>query len=292
MRIGIYGRTFDPSNAEVLTALVASLQQHEAVLFFENTYFDKVRDFILLEGDPHFFNKHDNLSGRIDYLLSIGGDGTLLDTVTMVGEAGIPVLGINTGRLGFLSSVAHDQIAGAVQALKEKNFWVDERTLIHLDAEQPYFGNHNYALNELSVHRKSSPSLIAIQVWIDQAYVTAYWADGLLICTPTGSTGYSLSCGGPIMYPQANTWLITPIATHNLTVRPLVIPDNKCITVKVDARYGHYIAGLDARYAEVTPGEQLRVTKEKFSLHIIQFKHEEFFQTIREKLKWGLDNRN
>jgi len=291
MRTAIYGRTFDTSMREVVQTLVSELERHDATLTIEERFFRMLEGQIAFRYEPALFIGS-TVALEADFLLSIGGDGTILDTVTLVGSSGIPVLGINTGRLGFLSAVAADQIGAAVQSLKERRFVIHRRTLLEVTSDRPYFGDLNMALNELSIHRKSSPSLIAIQVWINDIFVNAYWADGLLICTPTGSTGYSLSCGGPIIYPQADTLMITPIATHNLTVRPLVIPDSKRVKVTVDARYGHYIAGLDARYAEITPGDTLTVTRAPYGFNIIQFEEEEFFTTIREKLKWGLDNRN
>jgi len=292
MRIAIYGRVFDVSGHPQVEELVRLLEKHEVDLVIEEHYYRLISQTIVFSKPPAIFSNGQLQKKDADYLLSIGGDGTILDTVTIVRDSGIPVLGINTGKLGFLSSVARDDMEISIINLKNKRFLINNRTLLRTASENRYFGDVNFALNELSVHRKESPSLIAIQVWINEVFVNSYWADGLIICTPTGSTGYSLSCGGPIIYPQAGTMMITPIATHNLTVRPVVIPDDKIVKVKVDARYGCYTAGLDARYCEIAPGDELIVTREKFSFNIIQFEHEEFFGTIREKLKWGLDNRN
>ncbi len=292
MRVAIYGRSFSPDSAELFTELFELLDMHGATIAIEEGFYRKLTDHLSFSSSAWIFNTGESLSDRVDFMLSIGGDGTMLDTVTIVRDTGIPVLGINIGRLGFLSGVARDQLKSAIISLKEKKFVINKRSLIHVESGKPYFGNMNFALNELSVHRKESPSLIAIKVWVNSMFVNAYWADGLIVCTPTGSTGYSLSCGGPIIYPQADTFLITPIATHNLTVRPLVIPDSNSVTIAVDARYGHYTAGLDARYSDIAPGDTLTVTREAFYLNIIQFEDEEFFSTIREKLKWGLDTRN
>jgi NAD+ kinase len=292
MRVAIYGRTFDASAPEQVRDLISILEQSGASLIIEEQYLGLMQGLVPFSSSPAPFQRDSLKRGDADYLLSIGGDGTILDTVTIVRDSGIPVLGINTGRLGFLSSVAREEMEQAISNLQQKRFIINERTLIRTDSNSHYFGSTNYALNELTVHRKESPSLIAIQVWVEDVFVNAYWADGLIVSTPTGSTGYSLSCGGPIVYPQAGIFIITPIATHNLTVRPLVIPDDKTVKVIVDQRYGHYIAGLDARYEEVAPGETLVVSREKFRFNLIQFEEGEFFPTIREKLKWGLDTRN
>ncbi len=292
MRIALYGRNIDASGVVQIAGLVEILEQAGADLIIEEQYIELLQGHVAFGSVPAVFRQGRLNRGEADFLLSIGGDGTILDTVTIVRDSGIPVLGINTGRLGFLSSVAKDEMKEAILRLQQKRFLINERTLLRVEAGKPYFGETGYALNELVVHRKESPSLIAIQVWVDGVFVNAYWADGLIVSTPTGSTGYSLSCGGPIVYPQAGTFIITPIATHNLTVRPLVIPDDKSVKVVVDARYGHYTAGLDARYCEIVPGDALVVRKEDFCFNLIQFEEEEFFNTIREKLKWGLDTRN
>lgn len=292
MRIAIYGRTIDASGIGQISGLFNILEQTHATLIIEEHFLSLLRGNIAFASQPSVFRNGRLERGDADYLLSIGGDGTILDTVTIVRDSGIPVLGINTGRLGFLSSVAKHEIEQAITNLKQHKFLINKRTLLRVETDRNYFGDTNYALNELTVHRKETPSLIAIQVWVDDVFVNAYWADGLIISTPTGSTGYSLSCGGPIVYPQAGIFMITPIATHNLTVRPLVIPDNKRVKVMVDAKYGCFTAGLDARYSEIAPGEELVVTRESFGFNIIQFEQEEFFSTIREKLKWGLDTRN
>jgi NAD+ kinase len=292
MRIAIYGRTIDASGIEQISGLFTILEQTNATLIIEEHFLSLLRGNVEFASQPIVFQKDRLGRGDADYLLSIGGDGTILDTVTIVKDSGIPVLGINTGRLGFLSSVAKDEIELAITNLQQHKFLINKRTLLRVNTDRNYFDNTNYALNELTVHRKETPSLIAIQVWVDDVFVNAYWADGLIVSTPTGSTGYSLSCGGPIVYPQSGVFMITPIATHNLTVRPLVIPDDKRIKVKVDEKYGCFTAGLDARYSEIAAGEELVVTRESFGFNIIQFEQEEFFSTIREKLKWGLDTRN
>lgn len=292
MHIAIYGRNYNESGKESLLQLLKRLTIHNATYIIEASFLKSFPDKVDLPGRIKTFSKCEPLDGRVDYLISVGGDGTMLDTVTIVRDRGIPVIGINTGKLGFLSGVSNNQIEMAINDLFAGRYRVEKRTLLRLDTEKRYFGELNYALNELSVHRKESPSLIAIQVWVDDIFVNSYWADGLIICTPTGSTGYSLSCGGPIVHPQAGSFLITPIATHNLTVRPIVIPDDKSIKIKVHNKYGNFTAGLDARYCEVYPEDELLIRKERFCFNLIQFESENFFSTIREKLKWGLDTRN
>jgi NAD+ kinase len=227
----------------------------------------------------------------VECLISIGGDGTILDTLTMVQDTMIPVMGINTGRLGFLSSISKEDVSRALEALREGQYSLDKRTLIKLDTTRNLFGDVNYALNELTIHKKDSSSMIIIHTYLNGEYLNSYWADGLIIATPTGSTGYSLSCGGPIVMPQSGNFVITPIAPHNLNVRPIVVSDKFVISLEVEGRSQYFLASLDSRSVTIDASIQLAVRKAEFSMNLIRLNNENFLGMLRNKLMWGHDLR-
>jgi NAD+ kinase len=228
----------------------------------------------------------------VDYLVSIGGDGTLLESLPFAVKACIPILGINTGKLGFLSLVPKGDIEPAINALKEKKFTIQIRTLLSLQTENSVFGKNNYALNEVCVQRKDTSTMITIHAFINGELLNSYWADGLIIATPTGSTAYSLSCSGPILLPEDSSFIITPIAPHNLNVRPVVIPDNCTITLKVEGRTAAYLVSLDSRSIPMDSIKELTIRKESFGVKLIQLPDYSFAKTLRTKLNWGKDLRN
>jgi NAD+ kinase len=216
----------------------------------------------------------------------------LLDTITLVRDSGVPILGINLGRLGFLASINKDMIIPAIHAIIENNYTIDKRTLVKIETENNLFGDLNYALNEMTIYKKNPHSLLTIKVCVNDEFLNAYWADGLIIATPTGSTAYSLSCGGPIITPDSENFIITPISTHNLTVRPIVIPDNSLIRIQVESRESDYYLSLDSRALIVPSVTELVVKKESFHIHLVKMNNQNFFSTIRHKLFWGNDARN
>lgn len=238
------------------------------------------------------FNDAESLKATADIVLSMGGDGTFLKTILYVRDSQIPILGINMGRLGFLANVNKERIQEAFDYLKTGNFATNQRSLIRMDSEQALFGNNNYALNELTIHKKDSASMISIEVSVGGEYLNTYWADGLIISTPTGSTAYSLSCGGPIITPDSPVLVITPIAPHNLNVRPIIIKDDLEIKVRVDDRSNSHLLTLDSRSEVINDSYELRINKAPFSVRTVQFENLSFFDTIRDKLLWGLDRRN
>lgn len=225
-------------------------------------------------------------------MISVGGDGTLLDATTFVRHTGIPILGINTGRLGFLSGVSIDEIDQAIDALLEGEFELDNRAVLKVDTRTGLFGDVNFALNELTVHKMDSASMITIHAYMDGVYLNSYWADGLIIATPTGSTAYSLSCGGPIVAPGSKNFVITPIAPHNLNVRPIVVPDDKALTLRMEGRTKHYLLALDSRSISADESIELRVSRSEFDIRLVRLKGQNFLSTLRSKLNWGLDKRN
>jgi NAD+ kinase len=237
------------------------------------------------------FSRGDRLEG-VDVVLSLGGDGTLLDTVTYVGERQIPILGINTGRLGFLATIPYDSINIALDALYKGHYTLDDRALIRVDSDQEVFGGVNFGLNEFSLLKRDTSAMIVVHTYIDGEYLNSYWADGLVVATPTGSTGYSLSCGGPLVLPQTNNFVISPVCPHNLNVRPMIVSDKSVISFEVEGRSSTYLASLDSRSTAVDMNVQLAVRRESFAARLIKLHHVNFLSTLRSKLNWGLDKRN
>lgn len=231
-------------------------------------------------------------TGSFDMLVSIGGDGTILESARMVGCSGIPILGINNGRLGFLSSTPLEETEHALERVQKGDFFVEQRSLIELRSEDGPFGEDNFALNELTVHKSNRSSMIVIHAYLDGAFLNTYWADGLIIATPTGSTGYSLSAGGPIVAPTSQSLIVSPIAPHNLNVRPLVLPDSHCITLEVEGRASDHLVSLDSVSRPLRPGSKLDICKAGFSVGLVRFSAEDYFNTLRSKLMWGIDRRN
>ena len=228
----------------------------------------------------------------IDCLISLGGDGTLLDTVTLVKDTGIPVLGINYGRLGFLANIGKEELNTAFEALVDRKYVLDKRTLLHLDANMPLFDDTPYALNEFSIHKKDTSPMIKIHTYLNGEFLNTYWADGLIVATPTGSTGYSLSCNGPVVFPDSASFVITPVAPHNLNIRPIIVPDNTIVSFEIEGRTDGFLCTLDSRRELVTKEIQLAVKKESFGINLIRLNENNFLQTLRNKLSWGLDKRN
>ena len=290
MTIALFGKNFVPENGAYMRQLLLQLSGHHADIVFHKPFADLVAAFIPDGVRYGVFHSHADL--RADLLLSIGGDGTLLDTVPLVLDSGMPVAGINLGRLGFLSSISKNEIDKAVESVLSGAYAVEERSLLELVAPPDVFGDVRYALNELNVIRNPEHSLLAIKVFVDDVYLNTYWGDGILIATPTGSTAYSLSAGGPIITPNSKSFVITPIAAHNLTVRPVVIPDDSVIRIQVEGRERRFVFSMDSRTCALDTSVQLEVRKARFGIRIARMSGEDFFSTIRNKLMWGKDNRN
>ncbi len=292
MRIGLFGKSLSDKNVVYLKQLLKKLNDSNIQFSFYKPYFDLVSQKYTVEGDVKIFNDHNSLQKQADILFSIGGDGTLLDTLSLIRDSGMPILGVNLGRLGFLSSISRDEILPAIDHLIKGNYKLDKRTLLNLVTNKGIEDDLNYALNDLTIIRKDSTSLIVTHVYVDDDYLNSYWADGLIIATPTGSTAYSLSSGGPILTPGSENFVITPIAPHNLTIRPIVISDKSEIRIKVEGRDKKYLVSLDSRAFDIDSSVELIVKKEDFKVNLIQIAGKSFFSTIRDKLKWGLDVRN
>jgi len=292
MKIALFGKSPDEASMPYIQQVISKLEYISAEVYIYEPYLEIIKPLVKFTISYNTFKSHKDLINKVDFLISVGGDGTFLDTVRLVRDSGIPILGINLGRLGFLSSVSKKEINQAFDELVEGDFRLEQRTLLRLVTKEGLFGDVNYGLNEVAISRKNSNALIAIHVYINDIKLNSYWADGLLIATPTGSTAYSLSCGGPIVTPGSENFVITPIATHNLTVRPIVIPDDSKIRIRLEGRDENYLVSLDSRSETIDGNVELNIEKESFKINLVQLKTKDFFATIRDKLKWGLDIRN
>jgi len=291
MKIAIYGRSTNDNTSEHIQLLFNILLENNTAVYVYEPFYRFIKQKLQLSDSVKIYNTFSEINGNVDYMLSLGGDGTFLETLSFVRNSGIPILGINTGRLGFLANVAKTEINEAIDALMQKKYKIEKRDLLSVTAATKLFGEINYGLNELTILKKDSSSMITIHTYINGDYLNSYFADGLIIATPTGSTAYSLSCGGPLVMPDSQNFVITPIAPHNLNVRPLVISDSSVITLKVEGRNNFYLASLDSRSEVIDSSVELTVQKADFYAHLIQLEGQTFFNTMRNKLLWGLDKR-
>lgn len=292
MNIALFGKSIASSDAFYIQGMIDKVGLLQGKIFIHHHFYNTLKDQITFSSQPIIFNTQAELRGQVEYLFSVGGDGTLLDTIPLVGSSGIPVIGINMGRLGFLSSIPKDEILTALDEIYAENFIIEQRTLLRLETPNNLFGESNYALNDVTVYKNKPISILTIKTYIDGEFLNSYWADGLIVATPTGSTAYSLSCTGPILTPDSSNFVITPIASHNLTVRPIVIPDRCKISLIIESRGKEFSIGLDSRLEYIDQPMKLEIRKEDFPLNLLRRTNKNFFQTIREKLNWGLDNRN
>jgi len=292
MTIAIFGSPYPEHFSKYIQHLVKKLEAEHINIIIEEEFSVFLENNIRFNKSISTFNSYETLKNKADFLLSIGGDGTLLKAVTYVRESEIPIMGINTGRLGFISSVSADQIDDAITDILKGNYKINERTLLELSSDKKLFKDNNFALNEVAVSKKDTSSMIRIDAYVDDEFLNTYWADGLVVSTPTGSTGYSLSCGGPIIMPGTNNIIITPNAPHNLNVRPIVIDDNSLIKLKVEDRDQLALVSLDSRSRAFDSETELIIKKASFKIKLVQPQNNSFTKTIRHKLMWGLDKRS
>ena len=288
MVVAIYSRGLDVDQINTISDLLAELKKAEVTTFLYSSLIENFSNKNL----STFNNYSDLVNCKVDCLISVGGDGTILDAVTLVRDSNIPILGINSGRLGFLASVSKDEIASAVESLVNRTFVVDKRSLIHCDSTIELFKETPFALNEFALHKTDASSMIKIHTFINGEFLNTYWADGLIVSTPTGSTGYNLSCNGPIVFPESSSFVITPVAPHNLNVRPIVVADSNIISFEVEGRADQYICVMDARREWVDKHIQIAVKKENFTVSLVRLNENSFLSTLRNKLTWGMDKRN
>lgn len=292
MKIAIYGRPTQDNNSEYTQLLFNKLKDSGVEVTVYAPLYDFISRDLKLDDAIATFMTDTDVKNGVDFMFSLGGDGTFLETLMYVRDSGIPVLGINTGRLGFLANVAKTEIQTAIDSLLQKKYTIDTRALLSLYTTDKLFGDVNYALNELTVMKKDTSAMITVSAYIDGEYLNSYFADGLIIATPTGSTAYSLSCGGPLVMPGSQNFIITPIAPHNLNVRPLIISDNHTITLKITGRSNNYLVSLDSRSEVIDSSVELTLKKADFHINFVKLENQSFFSTIRNKLLWGLDRRN
>ena len=292
MKVALFGKAYSENQGSYLQLLIDELTNRDAELYIYEPYHKNIVDKIKFPGKVELYSKSSQIRGNIDVMFSVGGDGTLLDAVPIVRNSGIPILGINLGRLGFLSSVSKDEIKSAVDCIFSGDYYIDKRALLQLVQPKGLFGNVNYALNDLTIYRNNAAALITVHVYVDDIFLNSYWGDGLIVSTPTGSTAYSMSVGGPIVTPGSKNFIIAPIASHNLTVRPIVLQDSSTIKIKIEGREEKYLLTLDSKNSTINREDEIIIKRCGFTVNLIQMNNKNFYSTIRDKLHWGVDNRN
>jgi len=294
MRLAIYGRYFKDDRFAEMQAFFDQLEkQKRDFCMYRKFYEDCIRKGLNLSAKAIRFDTEEEFHAfNPDVLISIGGDGTILNCLEFVKELQVPVVGINTGRLGFLAGIPVNNALLLLDYLDKGHFYIDSRTVLQLESDRQMFGGVNFALNDFVIHKKDTSSMMTIHTYINGEFLNSYWSDGLIISSPTGSTGYNLSCGGPILYPASNSLVITPIAPHNLNVRPIIISDQNVISFEIEGRSTSFLATLDSRSESINNKTQLAIRKADFEFKLLRLNDENYLSTLREKLMWGFDNRN
>ncbi len=294
MKVGIYGQFYHKNSGIYVQQLLDILAEKEIEVIIEENFLKLINANEEIEKTYSHFSTFEELDNSYDIFFSIGGDGTILQTITYVRDLDIPIVGINTGRLGFLATVQKEEIAASIEEIVNKNYTISERSLVSIETaiETNEIGNLNFALNEITVSRKNTTSMVSVETYLNGEKLTNYWADGLIVSTPTGSTGYSLSCGGPVIVPSTSSFILTPIAPHNLNARPLVVPDSTEITLKVSGREQNHLVSLDSRIATLPIETEIRLKKASFTIKLVVLEEDTFLSTLRKKLLWGEDKRN
>ena len=291
MRIGIHGKDFQAKSTRFIEKILEQLKSRKAEIWLSSKFIKQVKTPLLADIKYKTFEQGDNLRS-LDFFFSLGGDGTMLESVTYIGKAEVPILGINTGRLGFLAITSRDDIDEALEAVFTGNYKVESRTLLKLNSTPKLFEPLSFALNDFTIMKKDTSSMITVHVFVDGELLNSYWSDGIIVSTPTGSTGYSLSCGGPLVYPKSESFIITAVSPHNLGTRPIVISDKSEITFEIEGRSKKYLVSLDSRFETIDDSVKLKIKKERFLVKLVQLPGHHYFNTLRQKLNWGLDIRN
>jgi len=286
LKFALFTKLDSNENNDHIFSVFKSLDKHQLDYDVDSQSFDLISKLDNNKGDFNF-SKVEKLSNEYDFVISIGGDGTILRSANEIGELSIPIIGLNKGRLGFLANSPIEIIDSIIEKITNSNYRISERTIIQVEFE----GKTKNALNEISISRKNTTSLITIDAKLNDQYLNTYWADGLIISTPTGSTGYSLSCGGPIIMPDSKNLVLTPIAPHNLNARPLVISDNKQIEISINGRENEYFVSADSQIFSVNINSKINISKAPYFLKMVEFEEDSYINTLREKLMWGKDRR-
>ncbi len=294
MKVAVFGRFYNETTTTSVERLFDYLLKKNADAYIETEFFNIIKSKAPNFDDYKSFKTFDTLDKSFDFLVSVGGDGTILRAIIFVKDIGIPIIGINTGRLGFLATIQVNQIEKAIQNIIDGKYRISERSLLSIETspENDDIKSLNFALNEIAVSRKNTTSMITVETYLNGEFLTSYWSDGLIVSTPTGSTGYSLSCGGPVITPDTNSFVLAPIAPHNLSARPLIIPDSTEIQLKVEGREESHLISLDSRIATLENGTIIKIKKADFKIKMIDLLDESFLDTLRKKLLWGEDKRN
>lgn len=291
MKVAIHGKSTGPEAQHCIQELLNIMDGQSHELAISEVYKSSLREKSFEVNNIKTFNISEDISGY-DFLFSLGGDGTILDSVTYARSYEIPIVGINLGRLGFLSTISRSEIENVMQRLQAKEYRIESRSLLHMDSNQNLFAPHSFGLNEMTITKKESSSMIVVHTYVDGSYLNSYWADGLIVATPTGSTGYSLSCGGPLVHPSQKNFIITPVSPHNLNVRPMILSDQSKITFEIEGRSKEFLVSLDSRSVSVDDSVEISIQREQFEAKLVRFADSDYFDTLRNKLNWGLDARN
>ena len=292
MRIGLYSKVINSEKQLLLVQEIIDFLSAEGVsVYYHEHLLEEFKNYHLEIKNPQLFSQLSLNNKIIDYLICIGGDGTILDAVVILADSGIPLIGVNTGRLGFLANVNTNGLKQAFNELKRGSYQLDRRNLLQLESNQPLF-QFNYAMNDFVLHKKETSSMITVHAFLNGEPLNSYWADGLIVATPTGSTGYSLSCGGPILFPKSGSLVVTPIAPHNLHVRPVIIPDDQVLSFEIEGRSNFFLASLDSRSVTIDNKVQIAIRKADFCINLVRFEGDTYLKTLRNKMLWGLDQRN
>lgn len=293
MKVAIYSRVLKKQDIQTVQFLFDQLEEKGADIFVFHEYYEEINQQLQYNSKIECFSSYEDLKSiEPDYFITLGGDGTILDAITLVRDTNIPLIGINLGRLGFLAMVEKAKIDVVIEAMYQNSLVTDPRTLLYLESSIPIFGDKNFALNDFTILKRDTSSMVVIHAYVNGEFLNSYWADGIIVATPTGSTGYSLSCGGPIIFPRSGNFIITPVAPHNLNVRPTVLSDNAIISLEVEGRAKNFLCTLDSRYQTIDASFQLAVKKASFKANLVRLSDRNFLNMIREKLKWGIDSRN
>lgn len=291
MKIALHGKNIAKEAIPCVQDLVHILDEKKIEIALTHDFQKQLKKAKIEVISTEVLEPGDDMS-EINFIISLGGDGTMLDTITYTAQYETPIVGINLGRLGFLATTPRSEVRIAIEALIDGKFEVESRSLIHVDSSEQLFAPYNFGLNEFTIVKKETSSMIVVHTYVDDEYLNSYWADGLIVSTPTGSTGYSLSCGGPLVHPRLKNFIITPVSPHNLNVRPIIVSDQSKITFEIEGRTNKFMVSLDSRSCSVDDKVKISVKRESFEAKLIRFDHNKYFDTLRQKLNWGVDARN
>lgn len=293
MHIAIFGKKIGEDFLPSFSSIIEKLKDNNVEIWMYKPFYDFLSFEIGYDaGDVRLFSGYDNIKDKADMVFSVGGDGTFLDSVMVVRDSGIPIVGINSGRLGFLANISRDEIGKAIDEILKGNYLIEKRKMLKLESSSNHFSDFSYALNDLTIQKSDNLSMITVHVYVDDEYLASYWADGLIVATPTGSTAYSLSAGGPIAVPGSDALMITPICPHNLTFRPIIVSFENKIKLKVEGRSSNFLTSMDSRSEVSSYNDEFIITKAEFTISVIKLKGHDFYTTLRNKLMWGADRRN